>query len=225
LLGMARLYLGTSGWSYSEWEGVFYRRREGKLRYYASVFNTVEMDSSFYTCPTPDLVGRLARALPSGFRMSVKMPGSITHRRMLGRMGGVSSELDAFLEAVRPLRSAGKLGAVLIQLPPGLERDDELLGKFLDSLDRSFRYAVEFRHPSWLCRDVLRILEEHEVAYTIVDEPLLPPKTHVTTDFAYIRWHGRGSRPWYNYRYSDRELMEWVPRVKRLMDTRLSWPR
>jgi uncharacterized protein YecE (DUF72 family) len=75
-------------------------------------------------------------------------------------------------------------------------------------------FAVEFRHPSWLREDVWSFLRGRNVANVIVDEPLLPPDTIVTADFAFIRWHGHGSRPWYNYRYSDKELDVWVPKVK-----------
>ena len=76
------------------------------------------------------------------------------------------------------------------------------------------KFAVEFRHPSWLREETWSLLRSKNVANVIVDEPLLPPDTVVTADFAFIRWHGKGSRPWYNYRYSDRELDTWVPKVK-----------
>ena len=76
------------------------------------------------------------------------------------------------------------------------------------------RFAVEFRHPSWLKEATWSFLRSRNVANVIVDEPLLPPETVVTSDFAFIRWHGRGSRPWYNYRYSEAELKSWVPKVK-----------
>jgi len=99
---------------------------------------------------------------------------------------------------INPLRLDGKLGCVLVQLPPSIEFDLELLEKFLEVLPTNFRFAVEFRDVSWLREETWRLLEKHRVAYTIVDEPLLPPDMHVTTDIAYIRWHGRGRRPWYN---------------------------
>jgi hypothetical protein len=74
-------------------------------------------------------------------------------------------------------------------------------------------FAVEFRDESWLRDDVMRMLSRHNVAYTIVDEPLLPPETHVTADFAYIRWHGRGRNPWYYYHYDREELEAWKPKI------------
>jgi len=103
-----------------------------------------------------------------------------------------------------------------VQLPPSFsfQSDFENLQKFLARVPEDIRFAVEFRHPSWLREEVWSLLRERNVANTIVDEPLLPPDTVVTADFAFIRWHGRGSRPWYNYRYGDKELEGWVPKVK-----------
>jgi hypothetical protein len=94
-----------------------------------------------------------------------------------------------------------------------LRFDSDRLESFLSLLPDKQSFAVEFRHSSWLREETFKLLAEHHVAYTIVDEPLLPPKVHVTSDLAYLRWHGRGSRPWFNYRYSEEQLQEWVPRV------------
>jgi uncharacterized protein YecE (DUF72 family) len=117
---------------------------------------------------------------------------------------------------MRPLITSGKLGAVLIQLPPSFseESDFDCLKKFLGIIPEDVKFAIEFRHPSWLKENVWELLRERNVANTIVDEPLLPPDTVVTSDVAFIRWHGRGTRPWYNYRYKESELASWVPKVK-----------
>jgi uncharacterized protein YecE (DUF72 family) len=77
-----------------------------------------------------------------------------------------------------------------------------------------FRYAVEFRHLSWMRDATWDLLKKHKVAYVNVDEPLLPPELHLTADFSYFRWHGRGEKPWFDYRYSEQELEEWVPKVE-----------
>ena len=81
-------------------------------------------------------------------------------------------------------------------------------------LDLTFSYAIEFRNLSWIRDETWNLLKEHNVAYVNVDEPLLPPEVHLTTDFAYFRWHGRGENPWFDYRYSDKELDEWTPKIK-----------
>ena len=85
---------------------------------------------------------------------------------------------------------------------------------FFKLLDPLFKYAVEFRNLSWMRDETWRILKNHNIAYTNVDEPLLPPEIHLTTDFTYFRWHGRGKRPWFDYLYSKIEIDEWVPRVE-----------
>ena len=215
---MVKFYFGTSGWSYEEWVGIFYKHSEGKLRYYSSVFNTVEMDSSFYAFPNIKTIETLSRALPAGFKMSLKLPNIITHKRLLGKMGSIKEDLNRFLSILEPLRRRGKLGVILVQLPPGLSYDYELLKKFLMNLDYDFNYAIEFRHLSWLKDDIFNLLRDFNVAYTIVDEPLLPPITVITSDFTYIRWHGKGSRPWYNYWYKEEELKPWIPKIKELSD-------
>jgi uncharacterized protein YecE (DUF72 family) len=121
---------------------------------------------------------------------------------------------------MEPLNEAGMLGAILIQLPPSFsyEKNYDNLASFLEILPEGYEFSVEFRHPSWLKNDIWKLLSNRNVAYTIVDEPLLPPEVHITADFAYVRWHGRGLRPWYNYRYSSRELEEWVPRIHKISD-------
>ena len=115
---------------------------------------------------------------------------------------------------MRPLKDAEKLGPLLIQLPPSFKHDIPLLEEFFTTLPQDFSFACEFRHPSWLRDDTWRIMEKYGVASVIVDEPLLPPEAKVTADFAFIRWHGRGKRPWYNYRYSLDELKPWVKKVE-----------
>lgn len=214
---MAELLLGTSGWSYSEWNGVFYPSSStNKLTFYSQVFQTAEIDSTFYAFPSKGLVLGWSRYSPQGFVFSAKLPRTITHEKELDPHQGAETDLIRFLSLMQPLITAGKLGPVLIQLPPSFSYDEDFtkLRAFLDLIPEDVRFAVEFRHPSWLKGEVWSLLESKNVANVIVDEPLLPPDTVVTADFAFIRWHGRGSRPWYNYRYSDGELRKWVPKVK-----------
>ena len=214
---MAELLLGTSGWSYNEWTGVFYPSSStNKLSFYSKVFETAEVDSTFYAYPSKGLVFGWARYSPEGFVFSVKLPRLITHDKKLDVSKGVTGDLVRFLGLMKPLIAAGKLGPVLIQLPPSYsyQTDFEKLKGFLAEAPEDVEFAVEFRHPSWLREDVWSMLRGKNVANVIVDEPLLPPDLVVTADFAFVRWHGRGSRPWYNYRYSDKELQSWVPRVK-----------
>jgi hypothetical protein len=102
----------------------------------------------------------------------------------------------------------------LIQLPPSQKADHALLEDFLSKLPKRFDWAVEFRHPTWMQPKTWMVLDRYSCAYCIVDEPLLPPEIHVTSKLGYVRWHGHGANPWYDYRYSENQLQEWMPRVR-----------
>jgi len=117
---------------------------------------------------------------------------------------------------MRPLLDQGKLGPLLLQLPPRLRFDETVIHRFLDVLPRNFTFALEPRNKSWMRMEAFDLLRAKGVAYTIVDEPLLPPDLHVTSSAAYLRWHGHGTDPWYNYHYSEEELKTWVPRVQQV---------
>jgi uncharacterized protein YecE (DUF72 family) len=207
--------LGTSGWSYKEWEEVFYQKGEKrKLRAYSQVFKTAEIDSTFYRYPSKGTVMGWLRYSPSDFVFTAKLPKVITHEKKLGLKSDVKSDLVAFLEVMRPLQLGGKLACLLIQLPPKYDYNPENLEAFFRLLDPVFKYAVEFRNLSWIRDETWDLLKKFEVSYTIVDEPLLPPEVHLTSDIAYFRWHGRGEQPWFDYRYSKDELEPWIPKVE-----------
>jgi uncharacterized protein YecE (DUF72 family) len=215
---MGEVRLGTSGWSYKEWEGPFYPKGEKKkLSYYSRIFDTVEIDSTFYAYPSQGMIVGAARSTPPGFVFSAKLPKLITHQKALDLEEGVKEDLVRFLHLMKPLIDEGKMGPLLIQLPPSFSYASgmEKLSSFLDALPTDLRFAAEFRNKSWLGKaDALDLLREHNVAITTVDEPLLPPDTTTTADFAFIRWHGRGDRPWYNYRYKQDELQGWTKKVE-----------
>ncbi len=215
---LSDLLFGTSGWSYKEWVGPFYEKAEKKLSYYTKFFQTTEINSTFYRYPSRSTVYGFYRTSPEGFKFSAKLPQLITHKKKLNPDLKVKNDLLRFLELMNPLRAAQKLGAILIQLPPKFvfREHNENLASFLEVLPQNFEFAIEFRDHSWLRNQTWRLLKQHNVGYTIVDEPLLPPEIQITADFAYIRWHGRGVRPWYNYHYSKQELEEWIPRVKKV---------
>lgn len=208
------IFLGTSGWSYKEWEGSFYRKGEKrKLRAYSRVFQTVEIDSTWYRYPSKGTVMGWLRYSPSDFVFAAKIPKVITHEKKLGLEGNVQADLDAFLKLMQPLQLNGKLACLLIQLPPSYEYYPENLEAFFEMLSPQFRFAVEFRNLAWMREETWGLLKKYDVAYTNVDEPLLPPEVHITTDFTYFRWHGRGKRPWFNYLYKKEELEPWIPKV------------
>ena len=212
---LVNVFFGTSGWSYKDWIGPFYAE-EGRsmLRAYSKVFRTVEIDSTFYRYPSKGMVMGWVKYSPEGFVYSAKLPKLITHKKKLDLNERVEEDLQKFIELIEPLSLSGKLGCILIQLPPKFQYKPKELEDFFKILPTHMRFAVEFRDPSWMRQETWTLLEEYQVAYTIVDEPLLPPEIHVTSDIAYFRWHGHGTRPWYNYRYQIEELELWIPRVK-----------
>jgi len=216
-LSKENIVLGTCGWSYEEWVGNFYEKSgsQSKLRAYSKVFKTVEIDSTFYRNPSKGTVMGWLKYSPSDFVFSAKLPKIITHDNMLGLKKNVKADLEVFLDLMRPLQLGGKLVCLLIQLPPKYSYNPGNLEDFFKLLDPMFRYAVEFRNTTWLLPETVtfNLLRQFGVAYTIVDEPLLSPEVHVTADFAYFRWHGRGKDIWFDYRYTDEELNVWVPKV------------
>nr|MDO8098626.1 DUF72 domain-containing protein [Candidatus Njordarchaeota archaeon] len=213
---MGDIVLGTSGWSYEEWVEPFYRfKNVSKLRFYNRVFRTAEIDSTFYRYPTEGTVFGWLRYTDPGFVYTAKLPKQITHEKMLNLNEGVEEDINKFCELMRRLLDGGKLGCLLIQLPPSFTYDYvDRLESFFKVLPREFSYAVEFRDLSWMNDETWKLLSKHAVAYANVDEPLLPPDVKVTSNIAYFRWHGRGRRPWFDYRYKEEELKPWVPKVK-----------
>ncbi|HEX9710179.1 MAG TPA: DUF72 domain-containing protein [Candidatus Thermoplasmatota archaeon] len=208
--------IGCSGWSYDDWKGVFYPQNvRSMLRDYSAVFDTAEVNASFYALPDEGVVRGWARYTPPGFSIAAKVPQTVTHEK---RLRGAGDDLAAFCRRMEPVREAGKLGPLLLQLPPRLGFDPERASDFFAELPKGFRFALEPREPSWLEPPAVAALREAAVCLVAVDEPLLPPALHVTADFLYVRWHGHGKRPWYNYEYTKGQLAPWVPRIKEALE-------
>jgi len=210
-----KVFMGTSGWSYKEWVGPFYSKTDkSMLRAYAKVFRAVEIDSTFYRYPSKGTVMGWTRYSPEGFVYAAKLPSLITHEKKLDLSQDVEDDLKLFIDLMEPLYLSGKLGCLLIQLPPKFGFNPEKLEQFFRILPAQVNFAVEFRDKSWIRNETWALLQKYQVAYAVVDEPLLPPEVHITSKIAYFRWHGKGSRVWYDYRYPPDELQLWVPKVK-----------
>jgi uncharacterized protein YecE (DUF72 family) len=185
----AKIYLGTQGWSYKDWVGPFYppgTRAGDYLSRYAEIFDAVELDTTFYAIPRPELVDTWRRSTPDAFRFTAKLPRSITHDRHLVDS---SEELAEFLSAMDLL--GDKLGAILVQLPPDFTVEERpALEAFLDQLPDGYRFAAEFRHRSWLNEDTYELLTNHGVAWTMLDLHYMPRTDELTADFTYVRWLG-----------------------------------
>ena len=186
-----RIHLGTQGWSYPDWIGSFYppgARQEHYLPFYASVFDTVELDTTFYHPPRPSVVRSWERHTPEGFRFAAKLPRAITHEAGLS---GVEEAVDSFARTLEPLGE--KLGPLLAQLPAEFVRDPHnarSLEQFLAGAPRQVRIAVEFRHASWHGPETMETLANHRAAFAWTEWRELPRLTDVTSEFLYLRWLG-----------------------------------
>ena len=213
-----RLYFGCAGWSYKEWIGPLYDSDKSMLQQYASIFDTVELNSSFYEPPDEGTVLGLTRYTKRGFMFSAKINRRFTHDLRLKLDDEAQGKLESFVQLFDPLLTQDRLGCFLVQLPPSLKKNDKLLENFLVALPHRYDYVVEFRHKSWMDDSTWRILSKYQTAYCVVDEPLLPPEIHITSPVGYVRWHGHGQQPWYDYRYTEAQLQGWVPKVKEIRE-------
>jgi uncharacterized protein YecE (DUF72 family) len=185
---MARLYAGTSGFAYPAWKPVFYPADlpAGRfLEHYARQLNCVEINYTFRHMPSQKTLESWVEATPPGFSFAVKAHQRITHAHRL--KDGVQDPLRYFLSAVRPLLEAGRLGPVLLQLPPNLRLDRDRLARFLEWLPDDARFAFEFRDPSWFTGEVFELLREHNASLCVADAEKLAVPDVVTADFAYYR--------------------------------------
>ncbi len=211
-MGRDKIYhLGCSGYFYKGWWGRFYPK-ELKMSqwfsYYATKFNTVEINATFYRIPKPSDIKRWYKQAPEGFLFSVKMPRTITHYK---KFRDTEKETKDFYNLVKDnLRE--KLACMLIQLPPSYKASAENLDIILDQIDPEVKNVIEFRHKSWWNEETYKKMREKGVCFCSVSAPNLPEDLIVTTDFAYIRFHGKEG--WYKYDYSDEELKEWALKIK-----------
>ena len=187
---MSRPYVGCSGFMYPQWRGTFYPGdlpERSWFGYYCGVFATVELNVTFYRILRPETFARWQRESPPGFTFCVKGNRFITHIR---RLAEPEAPLERFFSGA--LHLGDKLAVVLWQLPPGFSRDVGRLAHFLASLDRyPARNALEFRHESWLTEEIVALCEAHRVALCMADWPPSIDTLPLTTDFVYMRRHGR----------------------------------
>jgi uncharacterized protein YecE (DUF72 family) len=229
------LRVGTSGWNYptgkGTWNGIFYplpedrQRGFDELAFYAERFNVVEVNSTFYGQPRPNVTLGWARRTPAGFEFTVKLYQKFTHPGMTTDATPVSAaDVDAFKGGIDPLAAAGKLGPILAQFPSSFHRTPEAAA-YLDWLLRTFAnytLAVELRHASWsdAAADTRALLAGGHAAWVQIDEPkfgssIRQDRSAADGDLLYLRLHGRNAAQWwdheqaedrYNYYYSVKEL-------------------
>ena len=213
---MKAVHVGCSGWQYRSWRAVLYPPRLAQRRWlerYAEVFDTVEVNATFYRLASPEAVAGWVAQTPPGFVFAVKASRYLIHMK---KLAGIEEGIRRFYDSIAPLVESPKLGPVLWQLPGWFARDDARLAGALDLLPPG-RHAFEFRHPSWFAPEVTELLRRHGVALAIAHHPERPFQTfELTAGFTFLRFHhgARGRRG----NYSDRELDEWAARVVRLAE-------
>ncbi len=244
-----RLRIGTSGYSYpgsppKGWYGVFYPGSKGKkfdeLAYYASFFNSVEINSTFYRPPAPGMAAAWAQRTPADFEFAVKVWQKFTHPVKLGEgAGGTDSDWDPpadadaelFKKGLGPLSDSGKLGALLFQYPPGFHRTGENIEKLRWALAafRGYPKAVELRHRSWSDHgeETKRLLGESGATWAVIDEPKFASSVvqefEAAGETLYLRLHGRNREKWwshaeawqrYDYLYGAEEIRSLADRIQ-----------
>lgn len=186
-MGRGLLRIGTSGYQYDHWRGAFYPEALPKkrwLQHYMREFDTLELNSTFYRLPSPEVFTSWRLQAPDGFLYAVKMSRFATHMKHLR---DPEQTIERFMAAAQNLGPT--LGPLLVQLPPHWRADPARLDAFLDAMPRTARVAVEVRHSSWLVREVYRVLESHGAALVMHDLLPLHPRV-LTTDWTYLRFHG-----------------------------------
>ena len=244
----SKIRIGTAGWSYKDWDGIFYppgmqHRKQHPLDVLARCFDVVEINTSFYGHIKPHLAKlwvRTAKAVNPNFVFTAKLHRSFTHNP-LAVMEPTSAasikpndEDEALArEGSEALAGEGKLGALLIQFPVSF-KNTSLNREYVEKLIREFiEYprVIEVRHESWDNPDTIDYFVQKNVAFCNIDQPLigrsLKPTEHVTSPVGYVRLHGRNYDQWfesdkcadrYNYLYSESELAGWKDKILRIAE-------
>jgi uncharacterized protein YecE (DUF72 family) len=207
------LYVGTSGWTYSDWRGRFYPEdlaQRNWLSWYAGRFNATEVNGSFYRTPSLDAVAVWRDQTPAGFRFAWKASKFITHWKRLSDRCAIDL-MESRLAVLGP-----KCGPILFQLPPNFRANRERLETFIALLSAEYRYVFEFRHESWYDEQIFQILREHDFALCISDHAAAPSPWVVTAQHVYVRGHGPAGR--YRGKYPNATLQAWNDRLVSLLN-------
>jgi uncharacterized protein YecE (DUF72 family) len=205
-----RIRIGTAGWSYPHWVGPFYPEGldgSGFLPHYAARFETAEINNTFYRLPSPETLAHWVAQTPPGFLFACKASRYITHMK---KLKDPETSTARFFAAVRCLGE--RCGPVLFQLPPDWHCNVDRLRSFLSGLPGGFRYAFEFRDPSWLTQPVYEVLRAANAALVIYDLEGETSPLQVTGDFVYVRLHGPAQQA-YRGCYDDDALAAWASRL------------
>ncbi|MBN1832564.1 MAG: DUF72 domain-containing protein [Deltaproteobacteria bacterium] len=227
---MSQIIVGTSGFFYKDWKGIFYplgTEQNDFLEYYSRHFSGVELNFSYYRLPEAKYSRNLIKKSKKKLGFSIKAFRGMTHDISQDSMGSIT---DLFLDGINPFMEEGLLGAILLQFPQSFHYTPSNRRYLKSLINRLAAYplVVEFRQKEWIRESVFKTLKDLKTGFVCVDEPslpsLIPPIFKYTSNLGYIRFHGRNKRNWYgtdstrryDYLYSEEELYEWVPRIKEI---------
>ena len=223
------LKIGTSGYSYEDWLNQFYPPdlpKSQMLSFYCQYFKTVEVNATYYRIPDKRSFARMTEKTPPEFEFIVKVNQETTHIRKEN-----DKAVKQLIEAVKPMEEQGKLSGFLAQFPYSFKNRESNRQYLLETKNYFGKYPlfVEFRHDSWVNEALMEFLKNSGIGYVNVDQPalpgLLPRQDWVTSDTAYVRFHGRNENDWwdgkgsarYNYEYTEEELKEWLITINNIL--------
>lgn len=219
------VFIGTSGFYYPHWVGNFYPediKKDELLSFYSQRFNTVEINSSFYHTLKPKTVGNWIKNVPADFVFSFKMSRFVTH---IKKLACEKESLDLFFNSLATFKSSKPSQTrskskplILVQTPPSLKINEERLIDFIEMLPKNFLYAFEFRHQSWFCESIYKILKKVNAAVVLSDNPrgVWPHVNVEITNFFYIRFHG--SKKLFSSSYTNEELKFYAKLIKEKLE-------
>lgn len=209
-----KINIGTSGWSYKDWKGIFYPEKlkpAEYLKFYKNFFHTTEINTSFYHMPLQKTVEKWTETVPAGFRFCVKISRYITHLKKLHKP---EEPLERFFNVFEPMHK--KMGLVLIQLPPSLKFNYDVASHFFHLLKTKYgkyQFALEVRHDTWLQDDSLTLMTKYDLAFVISQSGVnFPYSEMVTSKNIYVRFHG--PEKLYASSYSDEMLADFAKKFK-----------
>ncbi len=208
-----RIWIGTSGWVYAHWRGVFYPSDLAQSKwfdYYSSQFGTVEINNTFYRLPREAVFDRWREQAPKDFAYAVKASRFITHVK---RLSDAAEPVKLFLS--RAVRLGPHLGPILYQLPPKWHADPERLEEFASALPRNRSHVFEFRDADWFQDAVREVLSRYGLSFCLFDRAGLKTPEWVAGSLVYVRFHGSSAA---EGRYTHQELAAWAEQIRAWLD-------
>jgi uncharacterized protein YecE (DUF72 family) len=223
------ILIGTSGYSYEDWKGYYYPKdiqKSDMLSFYSKNFKTTEINFTYYRMPNPYIINRIASKVPDNFIFSVKANSLITHERE-----ATYEDFGVFIKGISPLIEREQLACILAQFPWSFKLSRKNLDyiKYLRDNLIDLPLVIEFRNISWIKDEIFNFLKQNNIGFCCVDQPklkgLIPQIAEVTSETAYVRFHGRNTQKWwhhkkayerYDYEYKQDELLEWIPKIKEM---------